>query len=45
MDYQLETTKIFGANVGLRNKKRFLDPPIGDMPITEQNGRVTIDAS
>ena len=45
MDYQLEATKIFCANVGPRNKKRFLNPPIGDMPITEENGRVTIGAS
>ena len=26
-------------------KKRFLNPTIGDMPITEENGRVTIGAS
>ena len=45
MDYQLEATKIFYANVGPRNKKRFLNPPMGDMPITEENGRVTIGAS
>ena len=45
MDYQLEATKIFLANVGSRNKKRFLNPPMGDMPITEENGRVTIGTS
>ena len=45
MDYRLEATKIFCANVGPRNKKRFLNPPMGDMPITEENGRVTIGAS
>ena len=45
MDYQLEATKIFGANVGPRNKKRFLNPSMGDMSITEENGRVTIGAS
>ena len=26
-------------------KKRFLNPPMYDMPITEENGRVTIGAS
>ena len=45
MDYQLEATKNFCANVGPRNKKRFLNPSMGDMPITEENGRVTIGAS
>ena len=45
MDYQLEATKNFCANVGPRNKKRLLNPPMGDMPITEENGRVTIGAS
>ena len=45
MDYQLEATKTFCANVGARNKKRFLNPPMYDMPITEENGRVTIGAS
>ena len=44
MYYQLEATKIFYANVGPRNKKRFLNP-MYDMPITEENGRVTIGAS
>ena len=28
-----------------RPKKRFLNPPMGDMPITEENGRVTIGMS
>ena len=42
MDYQLEATKNFCANVGPR--KRLLNPPMGDMPITEENGRVTIGA-
>ena len=45
MDYQLQAAKIFCANVGPRNKKRFLNPFMGDMPITEENGRVTIGAS
>ena len=42
MDYQLAATKTSCANVGPRNKKRVLNPPIGDMPITEENGRVII---
>ena len=45
MDYQLAATKNFCANVGPRNEKRFLNPPIGNMPITEENGRFTIGAS
>ena len=45
MDYQLAATKNFYANVGPRNKKRFLNPPIGDMQITEENGQVTIGVS
>ena len=45
MDYQLVATKTFCANIGPRNKKRFLNPPMGDMPITEENGRVTIGTS
>ena len=45
MDYQLAATKNLCANVGSRNKKRFLNPPIGYMPITEENDRVTIGAS
>ena len=45
MDYQLAGTKKFCANVGQRNKKRFFNPPIGDMPITEENVRVTIGTS
>ena len=45
MDYQLAASKTFCANDGPRNKKRFLNPPIGNMPITEENGRVTIGAS
>ena len=45
MDYQLEATKNFSANVDPTNKKRFLNPPMYDMPITEENGRVTIGAS
>ena len=45
MYYQLEATKNVCANVGPRNKKRFLDPPMYDMPITEENGRVTIGVS
>ena len=45
MYYQLEATKNFCANVDPRNKKRFLNPPMGDMPITEENGWVTIGAS
>ena len=45
MDYQLEATKIICAKVAPRNKKQFLNPPMGDMPITEENGRVTIGKS
>ena len=45
MYYQLEATKIFCANVDPRNKERFLNPPMYDMPITEENGRVTIGMS
>ena len=45
MDYQLAATKNFCANVGPRNKKRFVNPPIGDMPITKEKGQVTIGAS
>ena len=45
MDYQLAATKTFSANVGPRNKKRFLNNPMGDMPITEENGRVTFGTS
>ena len=36
---------FFCPNVGPRNKKLFLNPPMYDMPITEENGRVTIGAS
>ena len=32
--------QLFCANVGPRNEKRFLNLPMGDMPITEENGRV-----
>ena len=45
MYYQLEATKTFCASIGPRNKKRFLNPPMYDMPITEANDRVTIGAS
>ena len=45
MDYQLAATKTFRVNVGPRNKKRFLNPPMGDKPIIEENGRVTIGTS
>ena len=45
MDYQLAATKTFCSNVGPRNKKRVLNPPMGDMTITEENGRVTIGTS
>ena len=45
MYYQLEATKTFCANVGPRNKKRFENPPMYDMPITQEYGRVTIGAS
>ena len=44
MDYQLAATKDFCANVGPRNKKWFLNRPMGDMPITKENGQVTIGA-
>ena len=45
MYYQLEATKIFCANVDPRNKKTVFESPMYDMPITEENGRVTIGAS
>ena len=45
MNYQLAATKNFYANVGPRNKKRFLNLPMGDMPITEESGRVIIGVS
>ena len=35
MDYQLEATKNFCANIGPRNKKRFLNPPMYDMPLDQ----------
>ena len=35
MDYQLAVTKNFCANFGPRNKKHFLNPPMGDMPFSE----------
>ena len=45
MDYQLAAPKNVCANVGPRNKKTVFTPPMGDMPITEENGRVTTGAS
>ena len=45
MDYQLEATKIFSPTLAQEIKKRFLNPSMGDLPITEENGRVTIGAS
>ena len=45
MDYQLSAIRNFWANVDPRNIKRFLNPPIGNIPITEENGRVTIGVS
>ena len=44
MDYQLAAPKIFYTNVGPRTKKRFSNPAMGNMPITEENGRVIIGA-
>ena len=44
MDYQLEATKNVCVNVGPRNQNRFLNPSMGDMPITEEKGRITIGA-
>ena len=44
MDYELATTKKFCANVGPRNKKQFLNPPMGNMPFTKENGQETIGA-
>ena len=40
-EYDLATTKTFCAIVGPRNKKQFLNPPMGDMPITKENGLKT----
>ena len=45
MDYQLEVTKNFVPALAQELKKQVLNPPMGDMPITEENGRVTIGAS
>ena len=45
MDYQLAATKKIAPTLAQEIKKQFLNPPIGDMPITEENGRVTIGAS
>ena len=42
MDYDLATTKKICANVGPRNEKQFLNPPMDNMPITKENGRETI---
>ena len=32
MDYDLAVTKQICANIGPRNKKQFLNPPIDNMP-------------
>ena len=45
MYYQLEATKIFAPTLAQEIKSGFLNPPMGDMPITEENGRLTIGAS
>ena len=46
MDYQLAATKkIFAPTLAQEIKNGFLNPPMGDMPITEENGRVTIGTS
>ena len=45
MDYQLAAPKIFCANVCPRNKETVFEPPMGNMPITEESGRVTIGVS
>ena len=38
MNYQLVAAKKFYANVGPRNKKQFLNPFMGNMPFTKENG-------
>ena len=45
MYYQLEATKNVCDKVGPRNKKQVLNPHVYDMPITEEDGRVTIGVS
>ena len=39
------SSKIFAPTLAQEIKKGFLNPPIRDMPITEENGRGTIGAS
>ena len=36
---------MFAPTLAQEIKKRFLNPPVYDMPITEENGPVTIGAS
>ena len=45
MDYQLAATRFFSPTLAQEIKNGFLNPSIGGMPITEENGRVTIGAS
>ena len=47
MDYQLAATIFFffAPTLAQEIKNGFLNPPIGNMPITEENGRITIGAS
>ena len=45
MDYQLAVTKTFAPTLAQEIKKWFLNPPMGDMPITEENGQDTIGTS
>ena len=45
MDCQLVAPKNFRTNIGPRNKKQFSNSPMGNMPITEENGLVTIGMS
>ena len=45
MNDQSAATIFFPANFARRNKKWFLNPPMGNMPIAEENGRITIGVS
>ena len=47
MDCQLAAPKMFAQTLAqeINKKNRFLNPPMGNMPITEENGRVTIGTS
>ena len=41
----LAATKIFAPTLAQGKKKCFLNPPMGNIPITEESGQVTIGAS